>query len=69
MPETVVGHFKRRQQLDKNDQNIEYYLRLDSCFVSIGQPYKFGHKEPNTKVIRLLRTFNRNTFDFDLERC
>jgi hypothetical protein len=37
----VIGHFKRRQRLDKNNQNIEYYLRLDSSTFPIGQLDKF----------------------------
>ncbi len=39
----VIGHFKIRQRLDKNNQNIEYYLRIDSCVISVGQLDKFRH--------------------------
>jgi hypothetical protein len=39
--QNVIGHFKRRQRLDKNNQNIEYHLLLDSCTFPIGRLEKF----------------------------
>lgn len=37
----VIGHFKGQRQLDKNNQNIECYLQLDSCAFPIGRLDKF----------------------------
>ena len=39
--QNVIGHFKGQRQLDKNNQNIECYLQLDSCAFPIGRLDKF----------------------------
>src|SRR5215204_836158 len=45
----VIGHFKRTTRLDKNNQNIESYLRLDSYISPVGQPNKFDIKNQAIK--------------------